>query len=561
MSIQFKIMTITVVSMASMLAILLFYLLPEIESKIMKEKLDAIRHQVESVVTLIEQNDADVQAGRKTLEQAQQDAAKIISGLRYEQKEYFWINDLGKPVPKMIMHPASPSLNGKVLDDSKFNKATSMLFGTSKTLLKVHDENLFVAFSRVAEQSGHGFVTYEWPKSKQGGGMTDETYPKLSYVKLYKPWGWVVGTGIYIDDVRADVNVIKWSLLGIDLLLAVFSLSLAYIVSHWITKPLKEGITIANRLAQGDLSVEVLVTSRDETGLLLAAMKTMVSHLRDIVGKVAETSTVVAATAMQVSNNSAQMAPVVVQVASQTTTVATACEEMSATSGEIAKNCMMAAEASRHASQKTIDCVVIVANCLEVMNHIVVGAKGAAQAVENLGSRSEKIGSIIETIEDIADQTNLLALNAAIEAARAGDQGRGFAVVADEVRALAERTSLATEQIGKMIKEIQHEIKIVVAAMEEGAQGVVKGRAESERSGEALQNILQQINEVVVQINQIATAAEEQTFTSSEISNNMLQITDVVQQTSTGAHESAQVANQLNNISVEFQTLVTQFVL
>ena len=159
--------------------------------------------------------------------------------------------------------------------------------------------------------------------------------------------------------------------------------------------------------------------------------------------------------------------------------------------------------------------------------------------------RSDQIGEIIGTIEDIADQTNLLALNAAIEAARAGEQGRGFAVVADEVRALAERTTRATREIGEMIKAIQKETKGAVAAMEQGVHQVETGTEEAARSGQALQDILAQVNDVAMQVNQIATAAEEQTATTSEISSNMLQITEVVQQTSHGAHESATAAAQL----------------
>jgi methyl-accepting chemotaxis protein len=194
-----------------------------------------------------------------------------------------------------------------------------------------------------------------------------------------------------------------------------------------------------------------------------------------------------------------------------------------------------------------------------VMCQINARVQESALTVESLGQRSDQIGAIIGTIEDIADQTNLLALNAAIEAARAGEQGRGFAVVADEVRALAERTTRATKEIGEMIKAIQKETKGAVTAMEQGVREVEAGTTEAARSGEALRDILVQVNDVTMQVNQIATAAEEQTATTSEISSNMQQITDVVRQTSQGASESATAAAQLNGNAEELQRLVRQF--
>jgi methyl-accepting chemotaxis protein len=232
---------------------------------------------------------------------------------------------------------------------------------------------------------------------------------------------------------------------------------------------------------------------------------------------------------------------------------------MSATSGDIAKNCQLAAEGAQRASQTARDGAAVVERTVTVMGQIAEKVQESAKTVESLGVRSDQIGAIIGTIEDIADQTNLLALNAAIEAARAGEQGRGFAVVADEVRALAERTTRATKEIGEMIKAIQNETKGAVIAMEQGVEQVEAGTVEAAKSGDALRNILDQVNDVAMQVNQIATAAEEQTATTSEISGNMQRITEVVQQTSQGAQESATAAAQLNGNAEELQRLVRQF--
>ncbi|MBI5485676.1 MAG: methyl-accepting chemotaxis protein, partial [Deltaproteobacteria bacterium] len=256
---------------------------------------------------------------------------------------------------------------------------------------------------------------------------------------------------------------------------------------------------------------------------------------------------------------SEQMATGAEEVASQAATVATAGEEMSATSGDIAQNCQMAAESANRANESAESGSQVVQDTVRCMYKIAERVNETSKTVASLGARSDQIGQIVGTIEDIADQTNLLALNAAIEAARAGEQGRGFAVVADEVRALAERTTRATREIGEMIKAIQAETRGAVTAMEQGVKEVESGTVEAAKSGEAISDIIDQIGSLQTQVNQIATAAEEQTATTSEISSNMIQITEVVQQTARGAHESAAAANQLKIIAEELQGLVSQF--
>lgn len=360
---------------------------------------------------------------------------------------------------------------------------------------------------------------------------------------------------------KAEASYLRSVAITVTLLVLTIAIGalISFFVIRGITRSSNELAEAADRLAGGDLTIRIRRIANDEMGRVGQAFNAMVESIASLIGQVAQTSGRVATAATQVYSTSEQMATGAEEVASQAATVATASEEMSATSNDIALNCSMAAESSRHASQKAEDGAAVVEGTVEIMNQIADRVQTTSVTIASLGERSDQIGEIIGTIEDIADQTNLLALNAAIEAARAGDQGRGFAVVADEVRALAERTTRATREIGEMIKGIQNETRAAVLAMEEGVLKVENGRKESARSGEAIQSILQQIGEVTMQINQIATAAEEQTATTSEISNNMMQITEVVQGTARGAHESSQAASQLNSIAEELQVMVRHF--
>jgi methyl-accepting chemotaxis protein len=354
----------------------------------------------------------------------------------------------------------------------------------------------------------------------------------------------------------------KVGIIILIILCGLFSVAFATIVIKGLLRELggephyvKE---IARTVANGDLSVSVAVDPRD-SGSILYAMRTMVESLRDMVSQTVHISMNIASASSQLHATSDQIATGAEEVASQTSTVATASEEMASTSADIAANCTNAAESSRRTSEYANTGVAVVQETITGMGKIAERVKQTAATIDALGTRSEQIGDIIGTIEDIADQTNLLALNAAIEAARAGEQGRGFAVVADEVRALAERTTKATKEIGAMIKAIQSETGDAVRSMEEGVREVEKGAVSSQKSGESLQEILDQINEVNMQIHQIATAAEEQTATISEITTNIHQVTEVVHQSARGADETSAAAAQLSEQSQQLQNLVGKF--
>jgi methyl-accepting chemotaxis protein len=346
--------------------------------------------------------------------------------------------------------------------------------------------------------------------------------------------------------------VIIAAVLTIAVLLGLF-------IARSVANPLKKVFETLQRLASGDLSARSDITSKDEMGLLSIELNIMAEKFHETITRLAHNGIEVAAAANQMHSTAEQMATGAEQAAAQTQTIATASEEMAATTNDIAGNCHLAASNAGKVNEAAASGAQIVDETISVMAQIAIRVQESAAMLETLGNRSEEIGEIVGTIEDIADQTNLLALNAAIEAARAGEQGRGFAVVADEVRALAERTTQATKQIALTIKNIQNETRTAVVAMEEGVREVEKGTRDASKSGEALQSILEQIGSLTMQVSQIATAAEEQTATTGEISNNIQQITAVVQLTANGSQESATAAAQLSRLSEEMRSLMERF--
>ncbi len=503
------------------------------------------RSQVEAAVSMLQRIFERHQKGEFSLDEAKRQGADLLRNMKFGKDGYFWA-DTTEGVNVAMMGKEIEGKNRYNLQDAK-------------------GKYFIQEIIRNGMKPGGDFTDYWFPRPGD-----PKPFPKRSYSLQFQPFGWVIGTGNYVDDLEAiikkasddnrrhlieGVYLIVGATITLLIVIAVISLvTTKRLIGRLGTEP-EQLEEIAKLVAEGDLTVRF----DKANGGVYGAMKTMVENLRQIMDMVNKSAQEVSAASVELHANAQNTADGSHEVVSQAETVATASEEMSATSSDIANNCHHAAESSSHASQAAQNGAVIVRNTVEGMNRIADKVRSSAGVVEQLGTRSDQIGAIVATIEDIADQTNLLALNAAIEAARAGEQGRGFAVVADEVRALAERTTKATREIGEMIKSIQGETKLAVSAMVEGVNEVERGTSEAARSGQALEEILSQINEVTGQINQIATAAEEQTATTREISNNIHQISDTVQQSAHSSNEISLASSQLSKLSVELQEMVKRF--
>lgn len=352
----------------------------------------------------------------------------------------------------------------------------------------------------------------------------------------------------------------SWIMAGFGALILAVSLSIGLLVVRRVMRRLggdpDQVAALVAQVSHGDLSP---YTGNPLPGSLMEDIAHMVQQLRQLIGKVSEVGSSIASAATQLQATSREMSHASSSTSEQVNSIATAGEEMSATSNDISRTCEEAAEASRTSASSAQYGEQIVHEAVNGMGSLAERVQDVAHSVSALGTRSNQIGAIVGTIEDIADQTNLLALNAAIEAARAGEQGRGFAVVADEVRALAERTTKATKEISEMIKAIQMETHQAVHAMEQSVAEVGHSANAAGSSTEAIRAIMLQIDDVTARITTIATAAAEQTATTSDIANNLYQVSGVVQQTAHGAGETAAAAEQLAREAQELQHLVTQF--
>ena len=345
-------------------------------------------------------------------------------------------------------------------------------------------------------------------------------------------------------------------LVGAVLLFAAYMVAGMYSA---VTDNIRRLAVGADAIAQGDLTTRIKLACRDELERVADSFNKMAEAVNQTVRNVRTNADAVASAAERTATSSGQIAQSSRNQSEAASSMAAAVEQTTVGIDHISSNARDANEISERSGELSRQGGDLVQTVVAEMGEIAAAVSASANAVEELGRRSQEISSIVEVIKDIADQTNLLALNAAIEAARAGEQGRGFAVVADEVRKLAERTTKSTQQISAMIGSVQQETYAAVDAMKAGVSKVDRGVALTTSAGQTMAEVREGAAQVVAAVREISDALREQAAASSDIARNVETIAQMAEENSAAVGENHATAEQLQEFADALQREVSRF--
>jgi methyl-accepting chemotaxis protein len=347
--------------------------------------------------------------------------------------------------------------------------------------------------------------------------------------------------------------------ISVALLALILGALAAVLITRQITRPLKETVTVINRISSGDLTHFEPAVRGDELGQLQDGIQQMGTTLRDLIRGISQGVTHIAGAADALSAVTQQTSAVVSGQKIETDQVATAMHEMSATVQEVARNAEHASTSAVRADGEAREGDRLVAEVILQIERLAIGVVSSSEAMIGLQQESDKIGTVMDVIKTVAEQTNLLALNAAIEAARAGEAGRGFAVVADEVRGLAQRTQQSTEEIEALVSGLRGKTQRVSSLMLASRDLTDSSVALTRRAGESLGSITRSVSGIQAMNQQIAAAAEEQSVVADEISRSIVKVRDASEQTAAASGETARSSKQLAELGNQLQILVSRF--
>jgi methyl-accepting chemotaxis protein len=455
--------------------------------------------------------------------QAQAEAKAMLSSMRFDGDNYLFVIDETRHV---VVHPTKPELVGQQM-------------GESGTTTGAHWQRMV----DLGKGGQHGRLEYQWI------APTGETAQKMSLVAGYQPWGWILGSGVLLQDIEATIWS-QYQLMGGATLLVILLMGLlGFAISRSIVNPLAEIKRAMQQVAAGDLVVSIPIHGKDELGVVATCTNQGLDAIRHALIEASQGARNVADAALRIAASAEQTNQAVNSQRDQLAQLATAMNEMSATISDVAGHAENTARDTQDATSEAGLGNRDVHASVHGIQALATEVEQATLQVNQLKEGVMQIGEVTAVISAISEQTNLLALNAAIEAARAGEQGRGFAVVADEVRHLASRTRQSTEEIQSTIAQLQQRAVTAASAMDASRKLAASSVSQSEKAGQDLSLIVNHIQHVSDMATQIATAAEQQSMVAEDMNRNVSGINDSALEMSQSASQLAQESELLAGLS------------
>ncbi|MFC3627448.1 methyl-accepting chemotaxis protein [Vogesella amnigena] len=522
---------------ASLLALLLLggFALQSIRSTLVNEKEQQITHLLQMAEHVVAQQVKQVADGKLQEADAKRQALQALALMRTADV-YFFARD---STNVMLLHPKAERV-GKVDDGGKM--------ADGRTSVEVYAEAL--------QQQRYGLVYV--PASRPG---STQEIPKLNGVVRVQPWGWVIGTGFFVD----DIDTVFWRqaryMLGLVVLGILLVGGLAQVMARSILRSLGGdpgyAAEVVGRIAEGDLTQPISVRGPEDS--VLGSMQRMQAGLARIISQIRDGSHQIADSGQLLQGQMSHLRAVSHNASESTSSAAAAIEQLSVSIDHVSASARETEQGAQHTVTEASDGSALTGQAMGSIQQISGQVQEVNGLVESLSERTRHISGIAETIRDIANQTNLLALNAAIEAARAGESGRGFAVVADEVRKLAERTALATDEIASIVQAVVAETGSVTERVQAISPAVARGVDQVQAASQALDSINHRAHASLQHIHAVAQAMAEQSKAGTSIAGSVEQVAVVVEDALSAADSAVQQVEAIYGRAEALRAAVNQF--
>ncbi|WP_194868405.1 methyl-accepting chemotaxis protein [Pseudoalteromonas sp. PPB1] len=502
-----------------------------------EQQYEKTKNLVETAHSLIAHFHQAQLIGTLSESQAKNAALSALKDLRYDENNYFWVND---HYPRMVMHPFKPQLNGQSLRDSKDPDGVA----------------LFQEMVAVVNSQGDGFVPYKWPKPGKSAPVD-----KISYVKGFAPWQWILGSGVYLDNIDEQFAQLRNQMLFNIVALLIVLIILSFIIGNSVLQPMRAAANMMRDISQGegDLTQQLDEHGRDEISRLSRFFNAYTSKMRRSITSVAGNAAEVEALADRVDDTGEVNLEYIERQNDSSRQVATAVEQMSAQIKEISQHAEAAEQAAGDAMRTSETGKTTISATISAIGTLSDTIEEVSVVTQALAEESQHIGSVLDVIRGISEQTNLLALNAAIEAARAGEQGRGFAVVADEVRTLASRTGQSTDEIQTMIEKLQKGAQAAVDAVQNSQRLSANTVSQVHEAEQALSEIERLITVILEMNGLIARATDEQSSAAADVNVRISDLSDATHHSLDTTQTLSQASKELKQASHQLAQIVEGF--